>query len=110
MRKVALVALTDGNRLVAVKPYIAAPVITTSTLAAGSSKTFAGTCAKGAEITILKNGEPLVVNGVVQKATVTATNWTYTIATAAADETYSVRATGENLAAKDAAAGVKVGA
>lgn len=110
MRKVALVALTDGNRLVAVKPYIAAPVITTATLAAGSSKTFAGTCAKGAEITILKNGEPLVVDGAVQKATVTATSWTYTIATAAAGETYSVRATGENLAAKDAAAGVEVGA
>lgn len=108
MRKVGLVALTDATKLVAVLPYLEAPVITTSAIAAGSNKTFAGTCVAGATITIYVDGEPLEVADVVQKATVTGTNWTYTIATATAGEVYSVVASKENYHDKASAAGITV--
>lgn len=110
MRKVGLVALTDATKLVAVLPHVAAPVITTAAIATGSNKTFAGTCAKGATVTIYKNGAPLSLGtpAVVQKATVTGTNWTYTIATAAANEVYSVVASKEDFYDKASAAGVTV--
>jgi hypothetical protein len=112
MRKVNLVALTDATKVVAILKYIAAPVITTASIAAGSNKTFAGTCVAGANITIYKDGVPLTVevNGkdVVQKATVTGTNWTYTIATATASEVYSVVASKANFASKASANGITV--
>lgn len=110
MRKVGLVALTDATKLVAVLPYLAAPVITTAAIEAGSSKTFAGTCVAGATITIYVDGAPLSIGSpaVVQKATVTGTNWTYTIATATGAEVYSVVASKANYHDKASAAGITV--
>jgi hypothetical protein len=110
MRKVNLVALTNATKVVAIKPYIDAPVITTQSISAGSNREFKGTCAAGSTITIYKNGEPLKLGSpaVVQKATVTGTNWSYTIGTATADEVYTVVASKANFAPKAAATSVTV--
>jgi hypothetical protein len=112
MRKVNICALYDATKLVAIRPYIDAPVITTETLEAGSTVTFAGTCVAGSTITIYVDGEPLTVEvegvDVVQTATVTGTNWTYSIGTATLAEVYSVVASKANFAAKASATSLTV--
>lgn len=108
MRKVALVALTDATKLVACLRYITTPVITTSTLAAGTEKTFAGTCVAGATIRITVDG--VAIAGAAGLATVTGTDWTYTIATVTQGKEYSIIASKAGLADKAAAAGITAGA
>lgn len=110
MRKVNLVALTDATKVVALLKYIAKPVITTTSIAAGSSKALAGTCVAGATITILKNGAPLVVSNVTQTATVTGTSFSYTIGTATSGDIYSVKASKTNFAASISDEALTVGA
>jgi hypothetical protein len=102
MRKVGLVALTDATKLVAVLPYLAAPVITTASLAAGASRTIAGTCVAGATVAVYKNGVKLA------NATVTDDDWTYTIATVAEGNIITVVASKANFYDKAAAAGLTV--
>ena len=102
LRKVNLVALTDATKLVAILPYITAPVITTESLTAGDDVAFAGTCVSGATVTVYKNGTALAT------ATVNSTSWTYTIATAAEGEVYSVVASKANYAAKASATSLTV--
>lgn len=110
MRKVGLVALTDATKVVAVYPDLTAPVITTASIAAGDNKAFAGTCVAGATITILVDGDPLKVGSDIQKATVSGTNWSYTIATATAGKKYSVLASKKYFAPTESATSITVGA
>jgi hypothetical protein len=72
---------------IALSGYIAVPVISTASLAAGSNRAFAGTCASGATIAMVKNGA-------FTGATVAAsgTNWTYTIPAVVAGEVWTVYA------------------
>lgn len=103
MNQVALVALVDATKVVAVLQYVSTPVITTAAIAPGANKAFAGTCQAGSTIEILKNGAGTGLYGVV-----VADAWTYTIPLAVAAEVYSVRASQANFATKDAAAGITV--
>ena len=77
--------------------YVDQPVITTASIAAGSSKTFAGTCGVGCTIDIFKNGAD-VGNG-----TVTDDDWTFNIATAVQGEVYTVRANKATFSSRFAA-------
>ncbi len=80
-RQVGVVAFTDATQCVIIAPTGTAPVITTSSIAAGNNKAIAGTCVAGARIGIFVND---VQSG---EATVSGTNWNYTIPSVKAGDT-----------------------
>jgi hypothetical protein len=72
-RQVGVVAFTDATQCVIIAPAGTAPVISTSSISAGTNKAIAGTCISGARVGIFVNDVQ------VGEATVSGTAWNFTI-------------------------------
>lgn len=97
-RQVGVVAFTDENECVIIAPEGTAPVISTASIAAGENKAIAGTCASGARVDVRVNGEK------VGEATVSGTNWSYTLKNVATGNTVTAFAVVKGKAGAESAA------
>lgn len=92
-RQVGVVAFTDANECVIIAPAGTKPVISTSSVVRGTNVSITGTCASGANVTVLVNGAE------TGKASVTGTAWSFALPSVDTGDKVTVRANVKGYAA-----------